>query len=221
MDRQNREKASIGGGGIATDSLASRQRRERLKQLAYESFDVTKDPYAARTLQGSLECKLCSTFHRTEGSYMAHTQGKRHQWALLKRAEKEKIKKHYESGGINTTTTTSKPTPKPFVKVGRPGYRVVKFAEGTGEEEQRGLLFELHYPEIETGLQPRHCFMNSREQKIEKPDSNFQYLLFAARPYETIGFKIPSLPLDTRPGKFVTSWNKDTKTFTLRMVYKT
>ena len=28
---------------------------------------------------GKYECKLCLTLHNNEGSYLAHTQGKRHQ----------------------------------------------------------------------------------------------------------------------------------------------
>ena len=34
---------------------------------------------------GSYECKLCLTLHNNEGSYLAHTQGKKHQqnlWVL-------------------------------------------------------------------------------------------------------------------------------------------
>ncbi len=55
---------------------------------------------------------------------------------------------------------------------------------------QRSLTFEIDYPEIAIGLQPRHRFMSSFEQKIEAPDKNYQYLLFACDPYETIAFKV-------------------------------
>ena len=37
----------------------------------------------------SYECKLCLTIHGNEGSYLAHTQGKRHQQNLAKRAARE------------------------------------------------------------------------------------------------------------------------------------
>lgn len=37
---------------------------------------------------GSYECKLCLTLHNNEGSYLAHTQGKKHQTNLAKRAAK-------------------------------------------------------------------------------------------------------------------------------------
>ena len=35
---------------------------------------------------GQYECKLCLTLHMNEGNYLAHTQGKRHQYNLGRRA---------------------------------------------------------------------------------------------------------------------------------------
>ncbi|MEQ2166146.1 Splicing factor 3A subunit 2, partial [Goodea atripinnis] len=63
---------------------------------------------------------------------------------------------------------------KKFVKIGRPGYK--------------GRL-AIDYPEIAEGIGPRHRFMSAYEQRIEPPDRRWQYLLFAAEPYETIAFK--------------------------------
>lgn len=61
------------------------------------------------------------------------------------------------------------------IKIGRPGYTVVKQRDpATG---QYGLLFEIQYPEIERGLQPRHRFMSAFEQKVQVPDKNFQYFI--------------------------------------------
>ena len=48
-------------------------------------------------------------------------------------------------------------------------------------------------PEIADGVIPRHRFMSAYEQKIEPPDRKWQYLLFAAEPYETIAFKVRRL----------------------------
>ena len=47
-----------------------------------------------------------------------------------------------------------------------------------------------HPAEIADGVVPRHRFMSAYEQKIEPPDRKWQYLLFAAEPYETIAFKV-------------------------------
>ena len=49
---------------------------------------------------------------------------------------------------------------------------------------------KVDYPEIAEGIQPRHRFMSAYEQKMEPPDRKWQYLLFAAEPYETIAFKV-------------------------------
>ena len=51
-------------------------------------------------------------------------------------------------------------------------------------------VLQIDYPEIVDGLAPRHRFMSAYEQKIEPPDRKWQYLLFAAEPYETISFKV-------------------------------
>lgn len=118
------------------------------------------------------------------------------------------------------------------IKIGRPGYRVVK--QRDPESGQRSLLFEVQYPEIEEGLQPRHRFMGAYEQRVERADKNYQYvmpasaqlravftpmcsryLLVAAEPYETIGFKIPADEIDKSPGKFYTNWDPAKQVFTV------
>lgn len=119
------------------------------------------------------------------------------------------------------TTPAPKVIQHRTIKIGRPGYQVVKQRDpATG---QFGLLFEIQYPEIERGLQPRHRFMSAFEQKVQVPDKNFQsyywlafinrYLVFAASPYENIAFKIPNREIDKGEGRFITQWNVTTKTF--------
>ena len=51
-------------------------------------------------------------------------------------------------------------------------------------------LIQIDYPEIADGVAPRHRFMSAYEQRVEPPDKKWQYLLFAAEPYETISFKV-------------------------------
>ncbi len=55
---------------------------------------------------------------------------------------------------------------------------------------QQSLFFQVDYPEIADGIKPRHRFMSAYEQRLQPPDRQWQYLLFAAEPYETIGFKV-------------------------------
>lgn len=69
-------------------------------------------------------------------------------------------------------------------------------------------------------MRPRHRFMSAYEQRIEAPDKQWQYLLFAAEPYETIAFKIPSREVDKSEGKFWTQWNNDTKQYFLQFHFK-
>lgn len=84
---------------------------------------------------------------------------------------------------------------------------------------QRSLTFEIDYPEVAEGSQPRHRFMSAFEQRIEPPDKNFQYILFACDPYETVAFKIPNQPIDRREGRFFTNWDKENKRFVLQLFF--
>ncbi|CAI5961594.1 unnamed protein product [Closterium sp. NIES-65] len=207
MDREWGSKP--GSGGAASAQSEAIDRRERLRRLALETIDLAKDPYFMRNHLGSYECKLCLTLHNNEGNYLAHTQGKRHQQNLAKRAAKEA-----QEAPALPQPARPRVNPRKTVKIGRPGYRVTK--QFDPETHQRSLLFQIEYPEIEDGVKPRHRFMSSYEQRVESWDKNFQYLLFAAEPYEIISFKIPSTEIDKTPSKFFSHWNPDTKTFTPR-----
>ena len=67
-------------------------------------------------------------------------------------------------------------------------------------------------------MQPRHRFMSAYEQRVEPPDKNYQYLLFACEPYETIGFKVPNDAVDKGEDRFFTNWDVVGKKFTLSPV---
>lgn len=162
---------------------------------------------------GGYECRLCLTLHTNEGSYLAHTQGKKHQDNLKRRAMKEAAEAQAAPAPLKVVVDKKK-----FVKIGRPGYKVTK--QRDPDTLQNSLLFQVDYPEIVDGVLPKHRFMSAYEQKMEAPDRAFQYLLFAAEPYETIAFKISSRELDKTEGKFWTFWNKDTKQFFLQFYFK-
>ena len=211
MDRDWGAKA--GSGGVASSTQAKVDRRERLRQLALQTVDLMKDPYFMKNHLGSYECKLCLTLHNNEGNYLAHTQGKRHQQNLARRAAKDAM-----NNPVLPQANRSLIKPRKTVKIGRPGYRVTKQMDP--ETQQRSLLFEIDYPEIEEGLQPRHRFMSAYEQRLEAPDRDWQYLLFAAEPYETIAFKIPNQEIDKDPAKFQTSWDREAHTFALQLCFK-
>jgi splicing factor 3A subunit 2 len=207
--------SKVGSAGVASEQHAAIDRRERLRRLALETIDLAKDPYFMRNHLGSYECKLCLTIHGNEGNYLAHTQGKRHQQNLAKRAAREAA----ENPNLPTLKGKTRPAPRKTVKIGRPGYRVTKQYDHV--HRRRSLLFQIDFPEIETGATPRHRFMSAYEQKVEPWDKAYQYLLIAAEPYETVAFKIPNAEVEKRDADdFVAHWEPDKKTFTLQLYFK-
>ncbi|KAG8647176.1 hypothetical protein MANES_09G064318v8 [Manihot esculenta] len=155
---------------------------------------------------------LCAT--TLGGNYLAHTQGKRHQTNLAKRAAREA-----KEAPALPQPNKRKVNIRKTVKIGRPGYRVTK--QFDPETKQRSLLFQIEYPEIEDNTKPRHRFMSSFEQKVQPYDKRYQYLLFAAEPYEIIAFKVPSTEIDKSTPKFFSHWDPDSKMFTLQLYFKT
>ena len=129
---------------------------------------------------------------------------------MARRAAKEAK----EQGGPQIAPARPNVPLKKFIKIGRPGYKVTKQRDpSTGQQsllfqvryqgvEDRSndrsisINFQVDYPEIVDGIEPRHRFMSAYEQHIEPPDRKWQYLLFAAEPYETISFKLPSREID-------------------------
>ena len=215
MDFDHREKGKTGSGRVSETQLQI-ARRDRLFKLAMETSDVSKNPYLLRNHLGKIECRLCLTVHNTEANFLAHTQGRRH---LANLARRQALENRKSEPPKPITTPVQKTMIHRTIKIGRPGYQVVKQRDST--TGQNGLLFEIQYPEIESGLQPRHRFMSAFEQKVQAPDKNFQYLIFAAAPYENIAFKIPNKEIDKGEGRFTTRWNTTTKVFQLQMFFKT
>lgn len=160
---------------------------------------------------GTYECKLCWTLHNTEGSYLAHTHGKKHQQGLAKRAAREARLRPSQPAPAKTSRRN-------IVKIGRPGYSVTK--EKDPESEQKSFVFEVSYPEIAEGAKPMHRIMSVFEQKVEVADKRWQYVLFAAEPYETIAFKIPNAPLDKDPRRFVSHWDEGRLKYSLKVTFK-
>lgn len=202
-----------GSGGVLGSQQANIQRRERLRALALETVDVNNDPYFMKNHLGKYECRLCLTMHSNEASYLAHTQGKRHQQNLAKRAAKLA-----EKQGDFPLVEKKKIQPRKTVKIGRPGYKVVK--QKDNDLNQRSLLFQIQYPQIEPGMIPRFRFMSAYEQRVEPPDDAYQYILFAAEPYETIGFKIPKTEIDKEQGKLLFDWDEEKMNYTFQLFFK-
>ncbi|KAF9586095.1 hypothetical protein BGW38_009707 [Lunasporangiospora selenospora] len=225
VDRQNRVGSKIGSAGVAGASESNVDRRERLRRLALETIDLAKDPYFMRNHLGSYECKLCLTLHTNEGSYLAHTQGKKHQTNLGRRAAKDAMEKpdamtpltaqQQQALKAGSTAPTFK---RNIIKIGRPGYTVTKIRDPASR--QFGLLFEVDYPEIAQDVEPRFRFMSAYEQQVQAPNKAHQYLVIAAEPYETISFKIQSREVDRAEEKLWSHWDVDRKRYTMQFFFK-
>eukprot|EP00158_Paraphelidium_tribonemae_P002585 Partr_v1_DN25492_c0_g1_i1_m53635 putative Splicing factor 3A subunit len=224
MDRQNRVGSRPGAGGVASASDANVDRRERLRQLAMDTIDLANDPYLMKNHLGRYECKLCLTLHTNEGSYMAHTQAKKHQANLARRAAKE-------SRSTSATMAPFDPSQqleqvqvrRNVVKIGRPGYRITKIRDP--HTRQLGLLFQMHYPQIDQSVikTPHHRFMSAYEQRVEIPNRAYQYLLFAAEPYETVAFRVPALELDKRndgADGMWHYWDSDARLYSVQILFR-
>jgi len=140
--------------------------------------------------------------------------GKKHQTSLARRAAKEAgDSTAYQTQALAQQALLEAAVPqKQFVKIGSPGYSVSKVKDL--DHNQLGLLFRIHYPQIKDGVRPIYRFMSAFEQRIEAPDRNFQYLLVAAEPYATIGFRIPAREIEGNGEGSFEHYDVDTKQYT-------
>lgn len=218
MDYQNRAGSRFGGGGVASASATNADRRERLRKLALETIDLEKDPYIFKNHVGSFECRLCLTVHQNDGSYLAHTQGRKHQTNLARRnAMEQREGKKDEAAPLGLLAGTQ--VKRNFESVGRPGYRITKIRDPV--TRQNGILFQIQYPDIKPGSVPRVRFMSAYEQKKEDPDPQYQYIIFAAEPYDTVAVKLQAREVDRSENKFWTWYDEDNKDFWCQIHFKT
>lgn len=75
---------------------------------------------------GGLECRLCLTLHTNEGSYLAHTQGKKHQTNLARRAARDAHdpSQYAQQLAAQQAAQKTQVQTKSFIKIGSPGYQV-------------------------------------------------------------------------------------------------
>ena len=227
-----------GSGGVASAEATHIARRERLRALAVETAELSSDPYLLRNHLGSYECRLCMTLHTNEGSYLAHTQAKKHQQNLARRQAKlnqdsaaallpslgagssahgaagegsaaaAARRRRLQQGGGRAAQGAA----------GTPGYRIVKqFDPATA---RLSLLFSLSYPLVPRGQQPRHRFMSTFEQQREARDAAHQYIVVAAEPYQVVAFKVPNQELERGEGGVISHWNEEQHTLTLHVTFK-
>lgn len=221
MDFQNRVGGKTGTGGVVSQSLANADRRERLRKLAMDTIDLSKDPYFMKNHLGSYECRLCLTLHTNEGSYLAHTQGKKHQANLGRRAAREAAQKWTvanASTSIDGNSSQISIRKRSFVPIGRPAYKVCKVRDP--QSHRNGLYFQVHLPQIFTSIRPQFRLMSAFEQKVEAPNRHHQYVVVAAEPYETIAFRIPARPVDSNADVCFSHWDPDTRLYVVQILFQ-
>lgn len=172
-----------------------------------ETIDLAKDPYLLRTHLGTIECRLCLTLHTNEGSYLAHTQGKKHQTNLARRAARESkdTSVYAQQLQAQQAAVKNQVQKKQFIKIGSPGYQITKVKDPiTG---QLGLLFQIHYPKIAKNVKPVQRFMSAFEQQVETADREHQYLVVRQQvnercaPADTL-FRLPQSRTRRYPSRF-------------------
>ncbi|KAJ3119863.1 Splicing factor 3A subunit 2, partial [Physocladia obscura] len=62
--------------------------------------------------------------------------------------------------------------------------------------------------------------MSAFEQRVEPAQRQYQYLLVAAEPYETVAFKVQSKEIDRGEGRFWTHWDVDARQFSIQFFFK-
>jgi splicing factor 3A subunit 2 len=200
------------GGGEYNAQLDKIQRASRVSALKLQEKDLTEDQHLFRNQYGNLECKLCCTSHKTEASYIAHTYGKAHQRNVQRRrvflARKEAI-----LGGNRTEARLNPQAPtQKRPKIGNPGFSIYRTKDSSGN---LSILFELTYEEIRKSTSPKYRIMSAFEQTMETPDPQYQYVLFAAQPYNTVAFKIPNLPV--MENLIIEEWRASERLYTFQV----
>ena len=235
---EDKQFNKIGTGAYASISMINLERRDRLRKIAAETTDLMKDPYFYRNHMGIYECKLCLTIHNNEGSYLAHTQSKKHQTNLNKRKVIEAKHNLFVQEMKNEQKVKQEELKIKYVKIGRPAYRIGK--ERDFMSHKRKIKFEIEYPLIKSDITPQFRIMSELEVNTQKNKSNnfeennknneineekkeenkYHYVVFAAEPYENIAVKIPNMPVDYNPEKHFSYWDESKKIFYLTLNYK-
>ncbi|OII76381.1 hypothetical protein cand_027040 [Cryptosporidium andersoni] len=215
MDHQHRGGHKTGSGALASSQDIAIERRERLRRLALETIDLSKDPYFMKNHLGQIECRLCLTIHTNEASYLSHTQARRHQTNLIYRAAKEKSGKSSKLTSDQIDLSNKKPkTPR----IGIPKYQVSKHWDS--KNNQKCIYAKFFFPDIKEKYKPYFRIMSCWEQKKELPDTKYQYLLIAAEPYNVVAIKIPNYEIERKNNKLMTFWDNKQMIYHIQIFFQ-
>ena len=204
------------GSGEYNAQLDKINRSNRISKLKLSDINLENDQFLFRNHYGYFECKLCCTHHKTESNYIAHTFGKVHK-RNLERRQIVLAKKEAFNGGVRIGSQPKIENLKiKQIRIGEPIYNIYKKKDFNLKEFI--ILFEIKFEEIRKNIKPKYRIMSSFEQKIEEPNPKYQFILFAAQPYNTIGIKIPNFPILKE--KTLEDWQIIEKTYTLQLFLK-
>ena len=201
------------GAGEYNPQLTKLNRTKRIESLTMSDVNLDHDEFLMKNQNGLFECRLCCTTHKTEAAYLNHTYGKTH----LRNLERRKVfqaKREAQKGGVRMAVQPKIEQQKLNLnKIGNPSYKLYKNVDvQTGNLT---ILFELQFPDIKKHSSPKYRIMSTYEQHIEQPDPKYQFLLFAAIPYNTVAFKIPNTPINT--DYIIEEWKPIDKTYTFQL----
>lgn len=226
MDYSGRVNSKKGGGGVADTAETNAHTKRRLQELlTTHVLDIDSDPYVFRNHLGILECRLCSTTHVNEASYISHLSGRKHQLNLEKR-------RRLDQRANNTTNAPSysiSNVPKrSWTTIGKPAFKMTKTRDpNTGK---LGILVTINCPRaVEEPIFRLMSFyeLSAANQKAvgdSNPDK-FLYLVVSAEPYENIAMAVPNRPIDKPDMDQISDdywwhWDNDTKEYVIQITYK-
>eukprot|EP00127_Corallochytrium_limacisporum_P006444 Clim_evm34s227 gene=Clim_evmTU34s227 len=216
----NEGGGKTGSGGIASLATIAYAQKQRTAAVALDMIETQKDPYFFRNRAGQIECKLCLSVHVNEASYLSHTRSKRHQRSLEKKQRRLEAQNQHRTSASQATGVglhLKKSQIRSFKRIGKPQAEVTRLHDAT--TDQRGFLFQVYFPSIATEVIPQMRIVSAFEAGRQE-DPKWQYVVFAAEPYQSIGFRVPAGTfMEKGSPKYIESWDNVGKRYCVQLMY--
>lgn len=224
MDYLGRVNSKKGGGGVADFAETNAHTKRRINELlSTHVLDIDADPYVFRNHLGMLECRLCTTTHANDASYVSHLSGRKHQLNLEKRRRLD-LKSTAATAPHNSISTVPK---RRWAAVGRPAYKMAKTRDP--KSARLGILVTLLCPKAEEEplfrLMSYYELSPAKQRAVKHDPAKFLYLVVSAEPYENIALAIPNRPvekpdMDQMSDDYWWHWDTDTREFIVQLTFK-
>merc|ERR1711998_157300 len=170
------------------------KKKEILKKIAIETINLKNDPFYLKFSETKIKCKLCLTNHKSDSSYLAHTQGKRHSNNIRIRFNSNVFK---ISNNNISANDLSKNESLPTLKI------IKAFIKTT---TQKCIQILICFLELLENSKPDFRVMTTFEQSVESVDINYQFLLISKKDFKTVGLKVPNFKIDYENDFTFTHW---------------